>query len=579
MQQLNSFGEIKICKEPLVITHVRISLYRYFNEKIGDKLAQFKNLKSFECQGTNFFESQLAAVLNLPKLERLVLPKGFVKEIDYTLTNAAQLRILDLSKNLLSELPIFLRELKSLEELILDGNSIDELDDVLLDLPKLKVLSLTKLGDKKLPSFLMELIPRLSELSLPKGLSTKLIKKYPKLYAQLPYLSMNTSLENKYSAKMRQYFYENDTDWEMRAFYFNLLAGNEEKIAQQATIEKFLSAANFPVVEAVRLKALEYLQGQIPTKANAALQKQASVVVMGKLGINKNELRQKLKDHDIKYEARISKKTTHCLLGQSPGDAAFEALEKGLYLITEKYILDYWEEVENPYLLEAVEEAPEQADNIAALLLSGQEDSMLVALSMFKQGGFPKELITELFIAYQILATKSEAKREAERLLRQYGSVELMHFLKQDYLFLIRSNTHTMRTRLAALNDKTELDGLKIAQYLYTKNKTGIAYLLSALPLEEAVALLRSDFMEKGVLKLNSLRLTTIPEAVYALGQEIEQLILSNNGIKTIPNKIKQLTNLKVLDLSGNASMVYNERVKEKFKKLLPSCELKFRGY
>ena len=579
MQQLNSFGEIKICKEPLVITHVRISLYRYFNEKIGDKLSQFKNLKSFECQGTNFFESQLAAVLNLPKLERLVLPKGFVKEIDYTLTNAAQLRILDLSKNLLSELPIFLRELKSLEELILDGNSIDELDDVLLDLPKLKVLSLTKLGDKKLPSFLMELIPRLSELSLPKGLSTKLIKKYPKLYAQLPYLSMNTSLENKYSAKMRQYFYENDTDWEMRAFYFNLLAGNEEKIAQQATIEKFLSAANFPVVEAVRLKALEYLQGQIPTKANAALQKQASVVVMGKLGINKNELRQKLKDHDIKYEARISKKTTHCLLGQSPGDAAFEALEKGLYLITEKYILDYWEEVENPYLLEAVEEAPEQADNIAALLLSGQEDSMLVALSMFKQGGFPKELITELFIAYQILATKSEAKREAERLLRQYGSVELMHFLKQDYLFLIRSNTHTMRTRLAALNDKTELDGLKIAQYLYTKNKTGIAYLLSALPLEEAVALLRSDFMEKGVLKLNSLRLTTIPEAVYALGQEIEQLILSNNGIKTIPNKIKQLTNLKVLDLSGNASMVYNERVKEKFKKLLPSCELKFRGY
>ena len=129
------------------------------------------------------------------------------------------------------------------------------------------------------------------------------------------------------------------------------------------------------------------------------------------------------------------------------------------------------------------------------------------------------------------------------------------------------------------MNDKTELDGLKIAQYLYTKNKTGIAYLLSALPLEEAVALLRSDFMEKGVLKLNSLRLTTIPEAVYALGQEIEQLILSNNGIKTIPNKIKQLTNLKVLDLSGNASMVYNERVKEKFKKLLPSCELKFRGY
>jgi hypothetical protein len=79
MQQLNSFGEIKTCKEPLAVTHIRITLFRYFNEKIGGALAAFKRLKSFECDGVNFFESQLVAVLNLPKLEHLVLQKGCAK--------------------------------------------------------------------------------------------------------------------------------------------------------------------------------------------------------------------------------------------------------------------------------------------------------------------------------------------------------------------------------------------------------------------------------------------------------------------------------------------------------------------
>jgi Leucine-rich repeat (LRR) protein len=73
--------------------------------------------------------------------------------------------------------------------------------------------------------------------------------------------------------------------------------------------------------------------------------------------------------------------------------------------------------------------------------------------------------------------------------------------------------------------------------------------------------------------------LITIPAAVYALGQEVEQLILSNNGIKTIPYKIKQLTNLKLLDLTNNAAMRYNKTAKAAFKKLLPNCELKIRGY
>jgi Leucine-rich repeat (LRR) protein len=574
MEFLDGYEAIMTCKAPLKVKRVRISGYEL--DAALRNIKTFQNLESFECSWGGSWSHIPDAILKLPKLKHLSFQRNYLSEIPAEIIYAENLEVLDLSHNNIGIIPQEISNLKHLRELNLNKNPIYEIDEAILEMDSLKDLNIAKAIFSQLPEVLLKLIPQLTILVLSRKLTTQLQKKHPELVAQLPYLYQWTSLEKKYLKTLRQVFLKEDIEAEQQVFLLNLLSANDHKIQQQLNLTKLLKAANLKRMESIRLRALEYLGTQFNEASRLALEKNARVCVQGKIGINKNELRQKLKDHKISYTAKLDDKTTHYLVGQLPGEAVYEAEAAGIHIITEKNIIDYWEAVENPYLIETAEESPEQLEGMAAMLTSNQAESIGVALEMFKQGGFPKSLITELFIAYKCLMDHPSLQREAERLLRQYGSADLIAKLNmENALFSYKLGESTTTSYLNKYAKNTELDAIKMARIIFRLFGNAQLYLMRRLSEKEALAFIESELMKGGSLDLSRKSLKNIPPVVYKLGDKLKKLNLEGNSFDKLNDKIKVFTALEELDLRYNYNLRRMEsRVRALVQVHLPHCKL-----
>lgn len=574
MEFLDGYEAIMSCKVPQKVKRVRIGGYEL--DAALRTIKTFKNLEQFECSWGGSWSHIPDSILKLPQLRYLSFPRNYLSEIPMEITYAENLEVLDLGHNNIQRIPQELASLKKLKILNLNKNPIQDIEEGVLEMKSLRHLKINKAIFTKLPEVLVQLIPKLDVLVLPRKLTTSLKKKYPELEAKVPYLYQWTSLEKKHLKKLEQTFMREDYADELQIFLFNLLAGRSEKIQHQSNTLKLLEAANFKGVEPIRLRALEFLSRSLEEEARSALTQSARICVQGRIGINKNELRQKLKSHNIQYTAKLDDKTTHYLVGQLPGKAVYEAKGKGIHLLTEKNIIDYWESVENPYLLEAAKESPEQLEGMAAMLTSNQVESISVALEMFRQGGFPKSLITELFVAYKCLMDKPVQEREAERLLRQYGSANLIAKLNmENALFSYKLGENTTSSYLSKYEKNTELDSIKMAKIVYQFFGNGILYLIRRLSQEEALKFMESELMKEGELDLSQKGLKTIPPIVYKLGDKLKKLNLKRNNIERILDKVKVFTALEVMDLRDNYALrKIDYKVRGEFVYLLPNCEL-----
>lgn len=575
MEFLDGYKAIMACKAPQKVKRVRIGGYEL--DAALRTIKTFKNLEQFECSWGGSWSHIPDAILKLPQLRYLSFQRNYLSEIPMEITYAENLEVLDLGQNNIQRIPQELASLEKLKVLNLDKNPIQEIEEGVLEMKALKHLKINKAIFTKLPELLLQLIPKLDVLVLPRKLTTSLKKKYPELAAKIPYLYQWTSLEKKHLKKLEQTFMRENYADELQIFLFNLLAGREEMVRQKGNKLKLLEATNFKGVEPLRLRALEFLSQGFEEEARSALNQSARVCVQGRMGINKNELRQKLKDHNIQYTSKLDEKTTHFLVGQLAGTSVYEAKEKGIHLLTEKNIIDYWESVENPYLLETAKESPEQLAGMAAMLTSNQVESISVALEMFRQGGFPKALITELFVAYKCLIEQPAQAREAERLLRQYGSANLIAKLNmENALFSYKLGESTTTSYLNKYGKNTELDSIKMAKIIYRFFGNGLLYLIRRLAQEEALEFIESELMKAGELDLSRRGLKTIPPIIYKLGDKLKKLNLQSNNIDRILDKVKVFTALEALDLRYNYPLRrIDYKVRLQIKELLPACTVK----
>ncbi|WP_299466646.1 hypothetical protein [uncultured Microscilla sp.] len=74
------------------------------------------------------------------------------------------------------------------------------------------------------------------------------------------------------------------------------------------------------------------------------------------------------------------------------------------------------------------------------------------------------------------------------------------------------------------------------------------------------------------LLQVYGKKFTSLPKEVGSLVQ-LDTMLLRGNDIKTVPNEIKNLQNLKLLDVSSND---FSDQEKARIKKLLPNTEIKF---
>lgn len=514
---------------------------------ISNEIFKISGLQQLIIKNTGSFYAIPNEIALLHNLSILEVSKAYFDDISENISYLNKLTELNLSYNKLTQLPKTLNELTAIRHLNILGNKFTKNPEIALQLPKL------------------------NELFLDKKWYTLLQKKQPNILKQIPYIFGHSLLEKKYVNTLINICRKKPYSWNFRAVLFNLLANNDSKIEQFASFDDLLAATDILQIEIIRLKALEYIYKKVDNSYQKTLATGAKLAVIGKIGIKKTELRSKLKTQSIQYHSQIKEDTTHLLIGQLSKEAYKVAQEKGIPIITEKNILEYIEEKSNPYLLIGdKKEQNQNKENIASLLVSGSDDSIKIALTLFKEGGFPKGLITELLVA-KGLSTNKEILRDIDRLYLQYASSELIDLTKKHMSIFNKyaSETH-VKTGINKISKHTEVSGYKLAKYIYAATSNARNYLLYNLPLEEKIDFIKDNFLSGKNLDLSSLELSSIPSEVYTM-IELETLSIQRNKIKKIPAKIKNLKNLKVLDIRYNYHLTPQLAT---IQALLPNCEI-----
>ncbi|MCP4443451.1 MAG: hypothetical protein GY810_31495 [Aureispira sp.] len=569
MQQLscNNIEDLKQVKDFSALKSLSLTQFQHASQ-YEPYLLKCINLERLEMHWGTMLSNK---VFKLPKLQHLIIKNTtFITSIPNEIGLLTNLRMLEVSREYLTDISENISYLSKLEELNLNHNTLTELPETLDELTKLRHLDIMGNRLSQFPAIVLEL-PKLNELFFKKKWFTILCKKHPTALKRIPYVFSHTPLEKKYGRTLLYICRKNNYDWEFRAVLFNLLANNIEKLKELATLDQLLAATDVLTVETVRLKALDYIGQLVNPDYKKTLIKGAKLAVVGKLGIKKPELRAKLKEHGIKYGPKVDCQTTHLLVGQMPKQEYQAAKKKGIPIITEKNILSYLEELNNPYLLTGdKEELVQNEENIASLLVSGLDDSIKIALALFKEGGFPKGLITELFVAKALNSSK-EVLREIDRLYLQYGSPELISLTKRSLsVFNKHASETNIKTKVSKLAKHTEIDGVKLAKYIYARTGKGRNYLIYNLPSEEKIAFLKEKFLHGKKLSLFSLGLNSIPKEIYQL-TEVEELMLQYNRIKSISKKLSNFSTLKLLDIRNNVDLY--PKLAE-IQALVPNCKI-----
>ncbi len=303
----------------------------------------------------------------------------------------------------------------------------------------------------------------------------------------------------------------------------------------------------------IRQNAVKYLKRfhSKGTIEDFPIQKGSEIVFVGQTEHLKfREVRERLMPLGIDCKVFVKKTTTHVVLG---GGAKKDKglLKHSVTIIDTKELNIALEELEEPYLLEDNKDIQQNISHLADLLLSGQDENIALALEIFKGGGFPKELLHELLIAYKMTNTPKLRDR-ARALLYLHISEESRLALKRLQKLSGRMGERNLVNGIRRMSKSTpEFSGEKIAALMYTKHRKGLTYLLEYLPHQKRLQWLKSR-VQNETLDLSKSHLYKCFKVIGDL-KEIEKLDLSDNNLRTLPAVIfSKMKHVKVLKVNNN---------------------------
>jgi len=262
------------------------------------------------------------------------------------------------------------------------------------------------------------------------------------------------------------------------------------------------------------------------------------------------EVRERLMPYGVACKVFVKKTTTHVVLGGgAKSDKGF--LEHEVTIISPKELNVALEELEQPYLLDKTADSEQNLSHLSGLLLSGQDENIALALEIFRGGGFPKELLHELLIAYKMTST-SKIRDHARALLYLHVSESSKLALKRLHNLSGRIGERNLANGIRRMDaDAPEFSGAKIAHLMYARHRKGLTYLLDYLPNQERMDWLQGQ-MQEGCLNFSKSHLNKCPKIVGELS-DLQSLDLSGNSLRTLPATIfSKLPQLKVLNVSHN---------------------------
>lgn len=530
-----------------------LSIYKNKSiKKYPSELADLPNLKHVSLRFNNL--KQIPKVFKeLNQLETLVLSNNrFLASTKWEyLSQMKALKSLDLSYSLqnLSILPEEIGHLQNLRELNISGNKLKELPKSLKNLTRLEKLH-CELNDFEIfPSILVEL-PQLKELQI----SAKSLKGLPKEVLLLQHID-NLRFTAKSSSKTAYIFpFERllkhiktyQFSPALQIFFLDIIRGSI--LIKDLTNRQLLTLLNCAIPDYIN-QALEEIDLRIKAKQLSTYsfpQANDRLVIKGKIKGKVSELKFRLAQNSIQTGVKINASTTHVLVGSMPGDIYDKVEEHNIALVTEQSLVQYLNQLEQPYLLASKEVA--DLESIRQLLHSEQTENTLLALEMLKSGGVPSDLLTELFLIHKLTRVQ-KIKRVIYQIVGQYAPLSFVTALKSrkpigpSISEIVRSNNLEYYCKIGALDKKF------IAFYFLKKGGYGHLFALFNLNTEDKATYFEQR-LEDGHLSLSGLELSHLPDDLGAI-KGLTHLDISYNKFTTVPPQLFHCKELKNLYIRG----------------------------
>ncbi len=537
-------------------------------ELLPPNIGEFRALKKLNLANNQLKELPVS-IGELENLEFLVLGNNQLTALPPTIGNCKNLRYLSLMGNQVSELPEELFELENLEFLGLHRNPITHLSPKIGQLKKLKKLYIGQMELAELPAEI-KACAHLEELVMYRNK----LRTLPAFLTQLPaltflnvqgnpfdgfqenalyFLNLNRMVAGTpiYSELMNAnewnellaFFAKKNVPLEMRAAAYEAFVGKNEKLSEKYSREEIatiLAMGNDRAFENAR----KYLQS--PSLKERPLKAGDEVAMFGRAIFTRKEIKEKLENLQAKLSSKVTKNTTHVLLGKH--SKYVKGLGKeGLVFVTDVELQAFFNEVEDAFLLEENVQESGFIEQVEALLKSGDEDNVAVALQMLRGGGLPKDLIPNVFISY-FLGTSRSNRAEAKKLLKLYGDEKMQVAMTRKYKkFEPNKMAYFLRRNIAEHARISGVPDWQIAEAVYERHQRCKDILLESEHITNArkIELLQTIYQSKR-LNLHYMSLHKFPVEIYEL-EDMETLIAAHHSFRELPSGISRLKKLQQL--------------------------------
>lgn len=505
-----------------------LSLRYNYLKRLPRIIGQLQHLETINLSNNRFLaSSKWDALGQLPQLKSLNLNYALqnFKTLPAALGNLKNLVELHLTGNQLRSLPNSMSQLQQLERLYCDANDFDYFPTIITTLPRLKYLQISACALQDLPYATLHL-QHIQEVKF----MAKSHKKTPYIFA-FERLLKTIRMYNIPTVQQR--------------FYLEIIRGDHRivDLDQDALLQ--LLNCNIPTYIHQALNALEARLCQSSPTVQHLPKAGDKLIVRGKLNGKVSELKRRLQEQGIQTGVKLTHLTTHVLIGSMPGDLQ-SIVDQGLSLLTEQQLIAHLNQVQKPYLLDT--DRIENVEQVRALLHSEQLENILLGLQFIKNGGFPQELLTELFLIYK-LNKDQKIKRSIYEIVGQYAPLEFVTALKSRKPIGSGISERTRCHNLEYYCQMGDLDRRYIAFYLLQKERYGYLFALFNLQTTDKQAYF-SNVMDRGHLSLANLELTYLPDDFGAL-PNLTHLDISYNKFAEVPTQLFDCIHLKSLYIRG----------------------------
>ncbi len=384
-------------------------------------LTNLRTLKLSNCLSN--WQPLPTQIFKLTNLEALHLPNNQLITLPEEIQQLQALKTLDLSYNPLSNFPAFVLQLPALQTLVLPASALANFPSSSLGLQHIANLTITD--------------------------SKQVDKTAVRLFLQL----LRHSKKHAYSNALQQLILD---------------AIRDRKQLRSYTKKKLflLLDSHLSVLQS---EALELLKNKLLPTRSACLfiAKGSKIIVQGNLKGSLSALQLRIEEQGWQLGKKVTAATQYILIGRKPNRAKWQKIAPKATLLTEKMLLAHLQQLHTPYLLaSANKNTTEQLQNITQLLLSADNNNVLLAIDLLQAGGIPISLQEAIFWAYR-RQSSATIRRKLKQLASVHFSVNFVQLLQSKKRLQASLSEKQLAKNLAFFVRAADLDAVKMAAFCY----------------------------------------------------------------------------------------------------------------